>query len=264
MSGSLRAAVPVPRWRRGSLACLAAIAGLGVFAAPAAADVTEVGGGAFGESVNVTLGGVVPVQSGPLPSVTLPASGGGPFTASVASASAPASGAILTTGLLQASTQGDLGPAGFSESSASVANVNVFDGRLTATAVRSSCRLEGDSAVSSTTLVGATLDGQALPVNPPPNTTINAPGMQVILNETIDSGGPGDFSRTVNAIHIRLLPPLGSGDIIISQSRCRVAGPNVVIPVAPIGLLGFTAVLGATFAGLQVRRRRRTRRQSPS
>ena len=42
----------------------------------ASADVTSVGGGAFGEQVNISVLGQGLVSSGPLPSVTLPAAGG--------------------------------------------------------------------------------------------------------------------------------------------------------------------------------------------
>jgi hypothetical protein len=39
----------------------------------------------------------------------------------------------------------------------------------------------------------------------------------------------GDTSVTVNAAHLKLLPgsPLGTGDIILSQSRCSLEGPAI-------------------------------------
>ncbi len=71
---------------------------------PAAADVTAVGGDAYGESVATKLlAGNVPVTSGPLPQVSLPAAGGGPFTKSAASAAVPM---LLSTGVLTVSTSG--------------------------------------------------------------------------------------------------------------------------------------------------------------
>jgi Ca2+-binding RTX toxin-like protein len=137
---------------------------------------------------------------------------------------------VLTTGLLHTSAQGGLGPAGFSENSATVDNVNVLSGLVTAASAGSSCRLEASSKVASTTILTGVVDGSPTPVNPAPNTVINVSGAKVTLNEQFDMGGPGDFSTTVNAIHVQVLPPRGSGDIIIGQSHCRVIGPNVTGP----------------------------------
>jgi hypothetical protein len=102
--------------------------------------------------------------------------------------------------------------------------------------VQSSCRADASGVTGSTTIVNGTLDGVALPANPAPNTVINVAGMQVILNEQILSAG-GEL--TVNAIHIRLLPPLGSGDIIIAQSRCGVTtGYALPTQVANLSVTG--------------------------
>jgi hypothetical protein len=67
-------------------------------------------------------------------------------------------------------------------------------------------------------------------VSPPPNTTIDVLGaITVTLNEQIVSDSPGETSITVNAVHVRLnLDGVASGDVIISQSRCRAAGPDVL------------------------------------
>jgi hypothetical protein len=79
-------------------------------------------------------------------------------------------------------------------------------------------------------------------VNPPPNTTIDLLGaVTVTLNEQIVTGSPGETSITVNAVHVRLnLDGIASGDVILSQSRCRAAGPDVLEgapggPAAPEG-----------------------------
>ena len=223
--------VSIRRFRAGvcrlTAASTAALASIAALAAPAMADVTEVGGGAFGESVNVVRAGQPPVQSGPLPSVTLPSSGGGPFTASTLFSAAPADGSILQTGLLQVRTEGALGPAGFAASSASANNVSAFEGRITATAAESECRSEASDQSAGTTIVDGQADGHELPANPPPNTVMNFPGLELILNEQDVGAVPGENAVTVNAMHIRVMPPIGSGDVIISQSRCRVAGPGV-------------------------------------
>ncbi len=239
-----------------SAAFLAAIACMAVLASSALADVTEVSGGAFGESVDVTTLLNAHVTSGPLPSVTLPSTGGGPFTNSVLSANVSN---LLTAGVLNVSTEGgNLGThQGFATSSASVADVNALSGLITAQVVASKCTSNGDGSIGSSTLTTVRVLGALVAVNPAPNTAINLPGVgSVTLNEQIrPTNGAGDTSIIVRAIHVRLNGALGNGDIIISESRCGAKGPDVV-PVAPIGLLGVTAVLGLGFAGMQWKKRR--------
>ena len=205
-----------------------AFVGLGLTSSPAGAKVDTVSGGAFGEYVNVTPLGLALINSGPLPVVTLPA-GGGNVSNSVASVKVPpVLGTTLSAGVLDVHTEGATGETGYVASSASVANANALNGTLTATAISSSCRSDSSGSTGSTTLVGATLAGVGpLAVNPPPNTTINVAGLQVILNEQIESEQPGSSTITVNAVHIILGGLFGSGDIIIAQSRCGVVGPNV-------------------------------------
>src|ERR1700722_3040066 len=120
-----------PRFRRRRLAAVLGLTAglLAVAATPAYADVTSVSGGAFGESINVTPLGLLNVTSGPTPTVTLPGTGGGPFTGTLASVCAPTpTCALLKTGILNVSTQGTLGARGGSSSSASVANVGALAG----------------------------------------------------------------------------------------------------------------------------------------
>jgi len=122
--------------------------------------------------------------------------------------------------------------------------------------VSSTCTVGPNSSSGSSTIAGATFLGAALAVNPAPNTKITIPGVAtLILNEQIPSGGPGNYSLTVNAVHLILGAALGSGDIIIAQSQCGEAGPDVTIPFAPIGIIGASAVLGAVLVRSQWRRR---------
>ncbi len=251
-----------------SIACLTAAACSAALASSAQADVTEVTGGAYGESVDVTLlGGLVPITttSGPEPAVSMSATEGGPagdlgpFTASTASVSVGTG--LLSTGILNASTEGGNlegdDHSGFATSSASVNEVSAAAGRITATTVGSTCTSNGDGSSGTSTLETAEVLGVAVALNPAPNTTIPLPGVgRVILNEQIrPTNGPGDTSIIVRAIHVELDGILGDGDIIIAESRCGAKGPDVV-PVAPIGLLGVTALLGLGFAGMQWKKRR--------
>lgn len=197
----------------------------GVGGAHGAVEVTSVSGSAFGEQVAVTVLGI-PVTSGPLPTVTLPSTGGGPFTNSALSASVPG---LLSAGILQVSTQGATGLNGFARSSAEVATVSIPT-VLSADVVRSRCRSDASGSTGSTSVVNLAV-GNLPPItaNPAPNTTIPLAGVgTVILNEQTISNTPGSTAITVNAVHVILdLGPLGQGDIILAQSHCDVTFATV-------------------------------------
>ena len=148
---------------------------------------------------------------------------------------------VLTTGLLNVSTQGsNLGShSGTATSSAQVAGATLLSAPapslggsplLTADVISSQCTSNGDGSSGSSNLVGLSVAGSPVNVSPPPNTTIDVLGaITVTLNEQIVTGSPGETSITVNAVHVRLnLDGIASGDVILSQSRCRAAGPDVV------------------------------------
>jgi hypothetical protein len=237
-----------------------------LMAGPAAADVTGVSGSAFGESVDVTLASVH-VTSGPLPTVTLPSSGGN-LSDSAASVEVPSgcsttSTCLLKAGLLQVHTEGTTGATGSAHSTADVASliVNQANPVVTADAVHSECTSNSDGSTGSTTLVHAFVNGVTdVSGTPGPNTVIaiTVAGISgtVTLNEQTVSNSSGSTSITVNAIHVHLEGgSLGSGDIIISQSHCDADGTIVAIPVGTIGGLLLAGVVGVVFL-YQVRRRR--------
>lgn len=224
---------------------LAAVLCMGIaMAAPAAADVQDVSGsGAFGESVNVNVLGAA-VTSGPTPTVTLPAGGGGPVTDSLAKVDLPG---VLTAGVLNVSTEGTkIGTHdGTAKSSASVADATLLQALsaqlggsplLKADVISSECTSKTDGSSGTSNLVDLEIAGNGQPVSPPPNTTIDViPGtLTVILNEQIVSNSPGETSITVNAVHVKLnVPDVATGDVILSQSRCRAAGSDVSGPEGP-------------------------------
>src|SRR5439155_15043473 len=109
-----------------------------VLAAPAWADVNFTSGGAFGESVDVTVLGVR-ATSGPKPTVTLPPTGGGPLTDSLVTVDVPD---LLHTGVLEVRTEGALGASGFARSSADAHDTRLGPAAtpiLTANVVHSEC-----------------------------------------------------------------------------------------------------------------------------
>jgi hypothetical protein len=188
--------------------------------AAASGTVGLVGGGAYGESVSVqpVLGPAV--TSGPMPTVTLPATGGGPFTANLVSLVIPR---LLEAHALSVSTQGALGTSGFVASSAQAANTSAAAGIVNAGVVSSRCRIDSSGAVTgSAAFANLTVLGSPVSGNPAPNTTIPLAGVgTLILNEQTTTTGLGGLrSITVNAIHLKLAGTLGTGDIIVSQSRC--------------------------------------------
>jgi hypothetical protein len=242
---------------------LSAIACSTAFASPALADVSEVSGSAFATSVNVDS--IVDVTSPRTPLVEFTASQGqtppadlGPFQQSVLSITA---GSLLSTGVLNASTEGGNlegdDHSGYATSSASVNDLSALGNRVTASTVSSECTSNGDGSTGSSSIENLRVGGVAVTVGTAPNTVIPVPTIgSVTINEQIrPTNGAGDTSIIVRAVHVRLNGILGTGDIIIAESRCGAKGPDVV-PVAPIGLLGVTALLGLGFAGMQWKNRR--------
>jgi hypothetical protein len=141
----------------------------------------------------------------------------------------------ISVGLLEACTQGGgvatndetAGHLGFSESSASVANVVL--GTTNLGVLSSQCRADGNGARGSTTVVGA----PGIPTNPPVGfipQQLPAGLLSLVLNEQIVNNTPGTATITVNAAHANIL----GIDIIIGQSVCRAFGPDVnVTTTAP-------------------------------
>lgn len=230
----------------------------------ASGEVATVGGGAFGESVHIQTILGARVDSGPAPSVDLPPGGGGPITDDLVSVDVPG---VLSTGVLEVSTEGAPGPDGFLRSSASVVTLQLAGGAITVDLVKSECRADSSGTTGSATIQNLRIAGAPVAsVDPPPNTTIEVPAVgTLILNEqTGGSAGGGPF--TVNAIHLRLNSGvLGTGDIIVAQSRCQTIGPDVVIPVGAVGGIGLAAVIGALlFWKLTARRPDATAGPSPA
>lgn len=243
------------------LAVLALIPTFGlVLATAAVADVTAVTGSAYGESVNVTTLVGRLVTSGPAPTVTLPAGGSAtPVTASLASVNV----AVLTTGVLNVSTQGTAGPSGSVTSSATVANPAVGLGLLnvlSATVVGSSCTSNEAGSTGTTTLAGLKLLGLPATVATAPNTTVNVLGVGILhVNEQILTGSGASTGITVNALRLEInAGALGNGSIIIGQSVCGVTGTGVVVPTGAIGGVLLTAIVAVAFGVYQFGRRRRT------
>ena len=196
-------------------------------------DVTAVAGVAFGVSVDITIGGMGNIKFPPTPSVSLPPGGGSPSKTAPKAKAGPG-GLFVTSGLLQASSTGEVGPSGSSTSTAAVADVDLLGETLTATSVSSTCAANETGATGSTTLAGAMLvlgESQivTLPSTPAPNTTYEGTNADtgdtftVILNEQV----AGADWITVHAVHIVLNGPTATGDIIVASTQAGVtAAPS--------------------------------------
>jgi uncharacterized repeat protein (TIGR01451 family) len=176
--------------------------------------VVALAGGALGEQLGFTVLGLT-VSSPPTPSVTLPASGGGLFTSSLATVGMPG---ILSFDTLKVSTQGGGSGSPISvDSSADVAKANIMIGGVTAQAVHSQCSAKLSPTSGSSKVTGLTINGQAVSA---PGGRIDIAGVgTLILNEQTTS--PSGV-LTVNAMHLVLNGRVGTGDIVVAQSRCGI------------------------------------------
>ena len=193
---------------------------LGSMIAAAQAE-NSVSGEAFGVSANVGLV-VIPRT----PDVVLPP-GGGMVESEVLGVSVPGT---VRSDTLRVTTSGAIGASTASaQSSATVEAVDVAGGRVTAKLVvaMASSTANGATATSTaegSTLVGLTVNGLPLgDVSPPPNTTIDVPGVgSVILNQQIPGGdGVHTTALTVNMIHVVLTGAV-AGDIIVASAHSDV------------------------------------------
>jgi len=170
---------------------------LGSMIAAAQAE-NSVSGEAFGVSANVGLV-VIPRT----PDVVLPP-GGGMVESEVLGVSVPGT---VRSDTLRVTTSGAIGASTASaQSSATVEAVDVAGGLVTAKLV---------VAMASSTANGD--------VSPPPNTTIDVPGVgSVILNQQIPGGdGVHTTALTVNMIHVVLTGAV-AGDIIVASAHSDV------------------------------------------
>jgi hypothetical protein len=213
---------------------------LTALASPASAQST-VSGNAHGVSVSSLL-----VNVTDFPEVNLDPQGG---TASAFVAGLNVVG-VLTTGAIAADTNGTTGPNDAdAESTATVEQLNVLAGIVTADVVtaHSTSTCDGTTATSSaagTTLANLVIAGTPLGALPPPNTVIpiNVPLVAtgaVTINEQITGGnGTSTSSLTVNLLHIQVNVLLvGTFDFVIASAHsdvsCGAPAPTPTPTAAP-------------------------------
>jgi len=203
---------------------LSSLAAIGLLVGATNAHSNSVSGEAFGISVNAAG-----VRVGPTPHVVLPPDGG-MVRDQLLGIAVPNLAASTTLGVV---TTGSIGPnTASAQSSASVENVNLLNGLVTAGIVvaMSSSTADGSTATSTSegsALIGLSINGSSpTDVTPPPNTRISILGGTVILNEQIASGdGVHTSALTVNMIHVVFNDQLTgaiTGDIVVSSAHSDV------------------------------------------
>jgi len=200
------------------------LAAIGLLVGATNAHPNSVSGEAFGISVNAAG-----VRVGPTPHVVLPPDGG-MVSDQLVRIAVPNAVSSTTLGVV---TTGSIGPnTASAQSSASVENVNLLNGLVTADIVvaMSSSAADGSTATSTSegsALIGLSINGSSpTDVTPSPNTRISIPGGTVVLNEQIASGdGVHTSALTVNMIHVVLNDALTgtiTGDSIVSSAHSDV------------------------------------------
>jgi hypothetical protein len=111
---------------------------------------------------------------------------------------------LLTTGAIQTSVDTDptITP-GTTTTSSDVAGASLLGGLISSTEVKAISATTGSASIThsaaGSTLAGLVVNGVAMAGTPPPNTTIDLPGVgKVVLNEQTQAGN----SLTVNMIHV--------------------------------------------------------------
>jgi hypothetical protein len=200
---------------------------------------------AFGAQVTANLLGQPALAVGPL----APASSAGPTTNAVANLSLPGTLlppltlALLTTGAVTTSAS-QAAATGFTTANATTATVAlpllglVPAAAVAITAITATCTGTIGAIAGSTNIVGGTLAGVALPVNPAANTTLTVAGVAtIVLNQQIVNA---DGSLTVNALHITLLGgPLTAligtaADVVVSSTTCGAGVAPAVVTTTPV------------------------------
>jgi hypothetical protein len=188
---------------------------------------------AFALNVDVDVLGALPLDLGPLARIRL-SGDAGPRYENVVKAELPEllEALVLATG---AETKlDDLS----SKASARVATLKLkLLGELLIKLLKSECHVTKDTVEVASDVVFA--DGSVLGIavdmvglQARPNSRVSIPAVgSLILNEQIvdtrSSSRSGRVTVTVNALRLELDGILGTGDIVVSQSVCKLRGPGV-------------------------------------
>ena len=159
-------------------------------------------GSAYGTQVTAAVGTLANVRSDATAPISMPGAGTHGVTTynTVASANlAP----LLRVGAVTTSATGTDTAAVFdSRTTSEVAGVNLFNGLITADAIKATAHAHGvpggvSSSDGSSTLVNLSIGGKQIPINVAPNTVINIANLAIVTINQI--------SKTGNAVLVRVL-----------------------------------------------------------
>ncbi|HWH34649.1 MAG TPA: hypothetical protein VNT56_04945 [Acidimicrobiales bacterium] len=204
------------------------------------------------------------------PAVTLPPGGSAtPITEVDADGASAGVGPaqLFESSRMEVSTQGTTGAGGSVSSSARVEFPLPLEDQVdpfNAESVETSCTASESDVSASTTLTNASIALSNDPDTGEPIETVDLPanpGVNLTYSGTVDSVGDSfrvvfneqivnpDGSVTVNGVHLTLLGPIATGDVIIAQSVCGIESDGntaTTTTTAPGGSTTTTAPSGST------------------
>ena len=186
----------------------------------------------YGTAVSAHLASAVKAESGPTALLGVPSIGtkGKTLTNSTARVRVPW---LLDLGAVQTTAEGTQSPtASDVTQTAGVANLNLFNGLITAKAIetRASTKVTDQNTISnvgSMDFVNLTIGGKAIPLNVPPNTSINIVGLgRITINEQTPTVNGQQVGMKVIGLHIvldtaRAGLPVGA-DITVAYSQTLI------------------------------------------
>jgi hypothetical protein len=189
---------------------------------------------AYALDVDVDLPGGVPLDVGPVSRLRVSGEAGPRFE-NLAKVDVPP---LLEALLLATGAETDLGGDLSSKASARVATVKLkLLGELLVKVLKSECRITRDVVEVASEVVFADgtvlgIDVDMVSLQSKPNSRVEIPTIgTLILNEQKiekrTSGKNGKVTVTVNALRLELDGILGTGDVTISQSMCKLKGKDV-------------------------------------
>jgi hypothetical protein len=189
---------------------------------------------AFALNVDVDLLGAVPLDVGPVARLRL-SGNAGPRFVNVAKVQVPP---LVEALLLATGAETNLGSDLSSKASARVATVKLkLLGELLIKLLKSECHITRDAIEVASDVVFADgsvlgIDVDMVGIQARPNSRVDIPlvGTLILNEQKIQkrmSGKSGRVNVTVNALRLELDGILGTGDITIAQSVCKLRGKDV-------------------------------------
>lgn len=170
----------------------------------------QVGGFAYGTQVLVSAGSEVSGQVGKTAAIGTPPGGTAGKTSTNTTATANVPGVLKASAITSTTTATVSATAAEVTNTNEIAGVNLFDGIITADAIKVTAHSKKVNGVLTRDLklefVNLKVAGNEIPVNVGPNTTINVAGLgKVVINEQIQTSN----ANRVRGIYVKLLEPKG-------------------------------------------------------